>query len=117
LWLIALDEKQIIPSCLPQRCTKTPLAIQGISRQHFAFPVDVLDQAASHRQFALLLLCFWLLRLFGVPGLASDFHIVFFHMSLVQHDPQVMSDQTDRMDGIALLLFKRKPPFVRFSIN
>ena len=94
-------------------------------------PVDVLDEAGSHRQFTLLFLCFLLLLLFffgelalafllplgfDVCLLARGFDVCFLHMPLGQHDPRLMLDQTDGMDRIAMLLFKLQSPLLHFSI-
>ena len=65
LRLISFHKKQIIPSSLTKRQAQASLTIQGISCQDFAFPVDVLDEAGSHREFTLLFLCFLLLLLFS----------------------------------------------------
>ena len=121
--LISLHQKQLIPSSLTKRRAQASLAIQGISCQDFAFPVDVLDEAASHRKFTLLFLCFLLLLLFFPCELALGFllplgfDVCFLNMPLGQHYPRLMFYHTDCMHRIAMLLFKLQSSPVRFSIN
>src|SRR5207248_4508848 len=97
-----------------------------------AFPVDLGNQAVSHRQFALLLLVFlllfllflfwraflplwlsllprflvcWLTLRFLVCWLALRFRISSLHMPLRKDYPRLILNSTDRVDRIALFLF------------
>src|SRR5260370_41196514 len=58
LRLIPLHKKQIISSCQKQSRAQTSLAIESISCEDLPFPVDLQNQAVSHRKIALLLLFF-----------------------------------------------------------
>ncbi len=126
LRLMAFHQKEIISSCQTKCRAQTSLAIQGISCQNFADPIDVLNEARSQGQFTLLFLCFVVLLLLFLGGLALRFtvcwlilglDIVFLHLSLAPHHPALMVDSTHGMDGRAMLFFKLPSPFLDFSIN
>ena len=86
--MISLHQKQLIPSCETARRAQASLAIQGISCQDFAFPIDVLDEARSHCKLTSLFLVFLLLffgelaRRFDVWWLPRAFDVCFLNMPL-----------------------------------